>query len=490
MTLARVTQGGYTPPPTKKKKKNAKTIKQKRPINGALVFSGIVLILAVVVSCGVLFVWQDVKRYEETFLPGLYLEEYALDGMTPEQAASLLYDLTEEKRSAWSTTLRWKGKDYSLTADEIGLTVDREATLGALWQIGREESLPARVLAVARARTSEGIRKEPVIRFEEAPIRELLSRLRAEVDRPAVNATASFDPKMDAPFTFADEQTGYRLETEPLLADIREAAETLKPFDAEVHPEVLEPDFYRAELENAISLRARVRLAMDTEAALENESLALSGLNGRTIAPGEVFSFNEAVGNRSEEAGYATADEPAFGPYAGGIGGGVCRVATMLYQAALLSGLRIEERHAASYPVPYADPGMEAAVSDRGLDLRVANNTGYPLWIFARDWLEADEHAFAEIQIIGLPLTARYRLESTQETGKTPKEPVYVRDREGRYAVYSDERVQAGEALPEIVSQTRRIVSDSEGNDLSEELISQDRYEAVPARIYVGAKER
>ena len=453
-----------------------------------MVFSGFVFLLAAIISAGILWVWNFTKSYEDTFLPGLFLGEYALEGLSPEQATSLLYDQTESDRLNWEAVLNWKGKDYRLNADEIHLSVDRDATLGSLWQIGRDGNLASRFLSVLQAKTRE-VHTDPVICFDETPIRAMLNQLKDEVDQPSGNATAAFDSKLDNPFSFTDEKTGYRLDTEPLFDGIVQAAEKLQPFKAEVTPTVLEPELYRAELENATGMRARVRLLLDSGDALENERLALSGLNGRMIAPGESLSFNSAVGNRVEEAGYVSASEPAFGPYAEGVGGGVCRIATMLYQAALLSGLPVQERHAAVYPVPYADAGLEAAVSDRGLDLCVKNDTGYPLWIVSREWVE-NEQAFAEIQMLGQPLTARYHLEATADIGRTPTEPVYIRDREEKYAVYSDERISVGEALPEMKAQTRLILSDRDGNVLTDDLISEDHYDPIAARIYVGATER
>ena len=453
-----------------------------------MVFSGAVFLLAALISAAILLVWRTVKPYETAFLPGLYLEEYALDGLTPEQAASLLYDRTETARKEWSAVLRWKGKEYRLSSDEIGLSVDREATLGPLWRVGREGNLLSRFWAILRARAG-ATRAKPVVRYDEAPVRAFLSRLKDEVDRPAVDATAAFDPKLDNPFSYTDEQTGYLLETGALFTRITEAAETLQSFETEAMPTVLEPRVYRRGLESATCLRARVRLALDTGAALQNERLSLSGLNGRMIGQGEVFSFNGAVGGRSEEAGYTVADEPGFGPYAEGIGGGVCRIATMLYQSALLAGLPVRERHAAVYPVPYAEPGQEAAVSDRGLDLRIENDTGYPLWIVAQEW-EEKEQLFAEIQILGEPLGVRYKLESEKETGTAPAAPVYVRDREARYAKYTDDRVPVGRALPEVTARTRLTEEDLDGAILSERILTEDHYDAIPRRIYVGAAER
>jgi len=67
------------------------------------------------------------------------------------------------------------------------------------------------------------------------------------------------------------------------------------------------------------------------------------------------------------------------------IGGGLCQVATTLYNVALLSGISIRERKSHSSPVSYVSPGLDATVSkDEGIDLKIQNPYRNPLMIKAK----------------------------------------------------------------------------------------------------------
>ena len=70
------------------------------------------------------------------------------------------------------------------------------------------------------------------------------------------------------------------------------------------------------------------------------------------------------------------------------------------------------------------------------------------------------------------------------------EEPVYVRDREGRYATYTDERVPAGQALPGYTAKVERVTLDADGQEISRETISENTYEPQAPMIYVGVQER
>ncbi|MBR6728724.1 MAG: VanW family protein, partial [Clostridia bacterium] len=77
---------------------------------------------------------------------------------------------------------------------------------------------------------------------------------------------------------------------------------------------------------------------------VHNILLAAESLDGYELAPGEVFSFNDVVGDRTEEKGYRDAPVYIKGKEAEDCGGGVCQVSTTLYQAADAAGLSIIER--------------------------------------------------------------------------------------------------------------------------------------------------
>jgi vancomycin resistance protein VanW len=116
---------------------------------------------------------------------------------------------------------------------------------------------------------------------------------------------------------------------------------------------------------------------------VHNVRLALAALDGTTIPPGKEFSFCRTVGPWSADKGYQRAPVSYSGDMVKDWGGGVCQASTTLYNAALLAGLPIVERHRHHWAAHYAPPGQDAAVAYSSIDLRFRNNTAYPLRISA-----------------------------------------------------------------------------------------------------------
>lgn len=115
-----------------------------------------------------------------------------------------------------------------------------------------------------------------------------------------------------------------------------------------------------------------------------NIELAAARLNGALLAPGAELSFLRSLGGISTAGGF----RPGPGIVGGQVvetmvGGGVCVVATLLYRAAWEAGLPITERRGHSrWLTSFADrPGLDAAVADPGLDLRIRNDTGAPIYL-------------------------------------------------------------------------------------------------------------
>lgn len=110
-----------------------------------------------------------------------------------------------------------------------------------------------------------------------------------------------------------------------------------------------------------------------------NLILACDKLNGTVIMPGEIFSFNQTVGERTRERGYREATAYIAGNSVPEIGGGVCQVASSIYYATLQADLPAVERHPHTYLVTYVDPGMDAAIYWGQLDFQFENISPYPI---------------------------------------------------------------------------------------------------------------
>lgn len=104
-------------------------------------------------------------------------------------------------------------------------------------------------------------------------------------------------------------------------------------------------------------------------------------LDGTIVAPGELFSFNKTTGPRTKEQGYKEAPVIVRGELRPGIGGGVCQVATTMFNAIFFAGLPVMERHPHYFYISHYPPGRDAAVYYGGYDLKFRNDTGSHLLI-------------------------------------------------------------------------------------------------------------
>lgn len=114
-----------------------------------------------------------------------------------------------------------------------------------------------------------------------------------------------------------------------------------------------------------------------------NLILAAKNISGALVRPGEIYSLNKGIGPRVIEAGFKEAPVIINGKLVPGIGGGVCQIATTVYNAVLRADLKIVERFHHSFPVSYVPPGQDATLSGDILDLKFQNNSSYPIYLVA-----------------------------------------------------------------------------------------------------------
>jgi vancomycin resistance protein YoaR len=112
-----------------------------------------------------------------------------------------------------------------------------------------------------------------------------------------------------------------------------------------------------------------------------NIRLASEKINGTVLMPGETFSYNTTVGQRTAAAGFKEAAVYAGGEVTTGIGGGICQVSSTLYNTVLLSNLEIVERTNHGFNPGYVPAGRDATVSWGGPDFKFKNTRNYPIKI-------------------------------------------------------------------------------------------------------------
>ncbi len=116
----------------------------------------------------------------------------------------------------------------------------------------------------------------------------------------------------------------------------------------------------------------------------KNLELACEAINGTILNPGEVFSFNGIVGERTEDKGYQEATVFADGgANSDELGGGVCQVASTIYLSTLYLNLEQVHREPHMYRVTYVPEGMDATVYWGSIDYQFKNTLDFPIKIQA-----------------------------------------------------------------------------------------------------------
>ena len=109
---------------------------------------------------------------------------------------------------------------------------------------------------------------------------------------------------------------------------------------------------------------------------------AISRINGTIVPPGGVFSVDKTVGPRDPAHGFNGKGHVFInGHIEVQSGGGMCQVATTIFNAAMLADLKIIERHQHVRTVPYVDPGRDSTIYHGQKDFRLQNDTTAPIYI-------------------------------------------------------------------------------------------------------------
>lgn len=162
------------------------------------------------------------------------------------------------------------------------------------------------------------------------------------------------------------------------------------------------------------------RYAASNRNRTTNLILAANKINGTVLMPGETFSYNKVVGERTIEAGYKEAPIYVEGRVEDGLGGGICQITTTLYNAALYANLDIIERSNHQFVPSYANASRDATVVYGAIDFKFKNNRDYPIKITC-----SVSNGIANFKIFGLKTENDYEVEITSRITGTTSTAIY-----------------------------------------------------------------
>ena len=164
-------------------------------------------------------------------------------------------------------------------------------------------------------------------------------------------------------------------------------------------------------------------MGYSTENRIHNVGLLARYLDGTVVQPGETFSFNDTVGPRTEERGFLEGQAIENGLLVPSIGGGVCQVATTVFNAAFAGGYPIVRRANHSFYISHYPMGLDATVADGGPDFQFRNDTEHALYIAA-----SSTDTTMTVSFFSAPLHRSVKYETGAQTEFVEPKTHYVLD--------------------------------------------------------------
>lgn len=485
-----------------KKAARAKAAKRRKRRQQRAVALGL-LFLAVLLALTVFVVVNSVRNPEPPaqqsnapvvatgrFPEGTVIDGTDVSGMTTDEARNALQPKIDKLVSEIAVTVNGTGYSATITAGQLNVKTDLEDVLSAAinGKTPKEYSV--------------------TLKYDKEALSAAIRDLNASLSYGPTDATFTIDVdnkgKPNLKYIDGKPGMGFDIEaTTSLILGELEAGRhvtAISPALTSIAPTVTVADLkgqigeigkytttYCAELPSDNSEEDRM--------VIENRSFNIqkaSGIiNGKIIKPGETFSFNKVVGNRTEKAGW----RQAKGIYGGETfnmqyGGGVCQVSTTLYVAVMRAGIPFSAvtRREHSIPSTYVPKGLDATVDSGHIDFKFKNTTDSPLYIFAYSTQNKKRSRYRDltVAIYGKPLPdgITYDLRSVVIEELEPGEPIISYNKK-QTVDYNVVTVEARKGyVVDVYLDTKQ-----NGKTVSSELLYNDRYEPVTEKRTVGTIE-
>ncbi|MDB4995769.1 MAG: Vancomycin B-type resistance protein VanW [Myxococcaceae bacterium] len=375
-----------------------------------------ILVLALGVSAGAAYFPLRAHLLPEGVLPGL-----TVDGVVPPSSdAAEVRAFVAARADALrgrrvELTLGKEGRSLGvLTLGELGVSVDEARITELVMTLGHDDNLANRIdLARRSARGELDIPLSP--RVDAAQAMAMLERIKEAEDKSPVSARLDLEHH-----TVTTEKEGLYVDADATIALVSRAARDAhgaRAADAETMRIELPFASFPARMNRAYvsSLDIHTTLAEyetyfsrsgDQSRRGENIDVAAQKLDGLVLSPGELVSFNQIVGERSEENGFKKSWEIFKGEMTEGVGGGTCQVASTLHAVAFFGGLEILERLPHSRPSAYIPMGLDATVVYPVVDMKLKNPHPFPVVLHTK--VEGNK---LRIELLGASKPARVSFE-------------------------------------------------------------------------------
>ena len=269
---------------------------------------------------------------------------------------------------------------WTIKAEDINLDYNIEKSVKEAFDYTRDKSVWNNIKRKGKLNLNKPYNIKLKATYDEAKLSKELRKICDEINVDAIDAT--FHVELSGELKRSESKEGKEVDLSRLKEDIYDMINKKKIKDISLPVLTLYPRISTEQVKSINSILGQFSTSFNDETSRgSNIHVAGETTSDILLMPGETFSYNKTTGARNWVSGYKSAPVIVGGKVVNGEGGGVCQVSTTIYNAALISGLTIDEVHNHSLPSRYAPRGRDATVSYGYTDLKFSNPFTHPVYI-------------------------------------------------------------------------------------------------------------
>ncbi|WP_406541679.1 VanW family protein [Clostridium ljungdahlii] len=360
------------------KENEKKTIKFK--INKKKMIRSLCILILSIYVLHVFLVHFVVNRYNECIYPGVKVEGINLSGKTEKEAVDTLKHKYVNEALKKNILIKAGNKVYKINYSKLNMNYNIEDTVKDAFKYGKKGSIYDKYKIIRSAKEKQFSLKYS---YNKSEAEEIISKIENDFDKKPIDAKITRD-KNDK-FQVTSEKQGQEIDKDKLIEDMEAEINSKDTKDVMVNVKMkeIQPVMKKSDLKKIDTKISSFTtdFSSSTDSRANNINVAAKSLDGITIMPNQIFSFNNIVGERTEKRGYQAAGVIVGDKLESGFGGGVCQVSSTLHNAVVRAGIVPIERDHHNLPVSYVELGMDATVDYGNIDYKFKNTLNYPIYI-------------------------------------------------------------------------------------------------------------
>ena len=407
----------------------------------------------------------------------IYIENIDMSGLTKEEAID---KLKESIYCNKEINFLYDENIYPLSFDFIELNYNIEDTVEKAFNIGRNKNIVDNTKIKINLKLGDKInfRLEP--KYNNEKIDDYIEVLCSQINKEPVDATINIEQDN---IKVTDEIIGIKINKDTLRETIIDKIDELDFNETSIPINIIKPKYTYENLSkiNSVLGSYKTKFNLSNYNRSNNIYIATNKTNNILLKNNEEFSFNNIIGQRSEQAGFKEAPVIINGEMQSGLGGGICQVSSTIYNAVLYSGLEITEARNHSIPSSYIEKGRDATVSYGAVDLKFRNNYQYPILI--------QNKVINDTIVTTIYGNDRYKREIdivTELVETIPNKTIVKKSS----IMYNGENFIQEKGRSGYKIKTYRIYKNKNGEILSKEYINESYYPPINKIIIKGTKIR